>query len=151
MYFSRLLKKIRSWYEKCLGLKINEEKRKPLLKCPGSTPNLPSASCSSALEFFVGETSFFAPRQTSLPRPEAFEEAVSHGDRGKCHNPRPGCLLPALGLPLILPMALGKTFPSHKSQSVSAQRGSLVQNSSSNQNFHSLPSSWLGKRSGKRK
>lgn len=34
MYFSRLLKKIKSWYEKCLRLKINEEKGKSFQKCP---------------------------------------------------------------------------------------------------------------------
>lgn len=45
MYFSRLLKKIKWWYEKRLGLKINEEKGKSFQKRPGSKPNLSRANC----------------------------------------------------------------------------------------------------------
>lgn len=96
MYFSRLLKKIRSQYEKRLGLKINERRRKPLQKCPGSTlnPPPPSASCSVAAAFFVGEASSLLPQLTSLPRPEAFEEA-GLGDRGlRCGFTWAGVIIP---------------------------------------------------------
>lgn len=77
---------MKSWYEKCLGLKINEEKGKSLQNVQEASPASPVHTAGVAVVFFVpGEAAAFSSPAVSavgFDKPTTdcrFEEAVLRG------------------------------------------------------------------------